>query len=153
MRIHHLMLFLHLAAVVTWVGGMAFAYLCLRPAAAQLPPALRLPLWVGVLRRFFVLVWVAIALILVSGTAMLVEVGFGSAPKAWHAMLVTGLVMMAVFVSLWVGPWARLCAAVGREEWAAGAVALSQIRQRVGFNLVLGFFTVATATLGLGLSL
>ena len=153
MRIHHLMLFLHLASVVTWVGGMAFAYLCLRPAATQLPPALRLPLWVGVLQRFFVLVWVAVALILLSGTAMLIEVGFASAPRAWHVMLVTGLVMMGVFVNLWFGPWVRLRAAVMREDWAAGAVALNGIRQRVGFNLVLGFLTVAIATLGLGFSL
>jgi uncharacterized membrane protein len=132
---------------------MAIAYFCLRPAATQLPPALRLPLWVGVLRRFFVLVWAAVALILVSGSAMLIEVGFANAPRAWHVMLVTGLVMMAVFVNLWFGPWARLRAAVDREEWAVGAVALNQIRQRVRFNLILGFVTVAIATLGLGLSL
>ena len=32
--------------VVVWVGGMFFAYVCLRPvAAAQLPPPQRLPLW------------------------------------------------------------------------------------------------------------
>jgi len=64
--------------------------------------------------------------------------------------MLTGLVMIAVFLSIWFGPWRRLRAAVSREEWAAGAVALNQIRQRVGFNIVLGTATVAIATLGLG---
>ena len=37
---------LHLLAAVIWVGGMFFAYMALRPAAASLlEPPLRLPLW------------------------------------------------------------------------------------------------------------
>ena len=145
------MLFLHLLGVVVWVGGMAFAYLCLRPAAAALPPAQRLPLWHDVFARFFPLVWIAVVLILGTGVGMLVEVGFARAPKAWHLMLVTGVVMIAVFVMLWAGPWRALRAAVKAENWAAGAVALNRIRQRVGFNLALGIVTIAIATLGLAL--
>lgn len=150
MTLHHLMLFLHLLGVVTWVGGMAFAWGCLRPAATQLPPAQRLPLWVGVLSRFFGLVWGAIALILLSGIAMLLEVGMGHAPRAWHLMTLTGAVMIAVFVSIWFGPWRALRSAVGREDWAQGAVAMNRIRGRVAFNLGLGLLTIALATLGLG---
>lgn len=150
MTFHHLMLFLHVLGVVVWVGGMAFAYLCLRPAAMALPPALRLPLWAGVFARFFPLVWVAVVLILGTGGGMLLEVGFARAPAAWHVMLLTGLVMIGVFVSIWFAPWPRLRAAVAREDWAAGAVALNHIRQRVGFNLALGIATIAIATLGLG---
>ena len=41
-----LLLFLHLAGVIVWVGGMFFAYFCLRPAAVRvLQPPQRLPLW------------------------------------------------------------------------------------------------------------
>lgn len=151
MTFRHLALFIHLASVVVWVGGMAFAYFCLRPAAMALPPAQRLPLWASVFGRFFPLVWVAVVLIFATGTGMLTGAGFAGAPRAWHVMLLTGLVMMAVFVSIWFGPWRDLRAAVAREDWAAGAVALNLIRQRVGLNLVLGFATVAVATLGLGL--
>lgn len=151
MTFHHWMLFLHLLGVVVWVGGMAFAYLCLRPAAAALPPAQRLPLWHDVFARFFPLVWIAVVLILGTGVGMLVEVGFARAPKAWHLMLVTGVVMITVFVMLWAGPWRALRAAVKAENWAAGAVALNRIRQRVGFNLALGIVTIAIATLGLAL--
>ena len=151
MTFHHLMLFLHLLGVIVWVGGMAFAYLCLRPAATALPPAQRLPLWRDVLARFFPLVWVAIALIVGSGFGMLHEVGLARAPKAWHLMLVTGVVMIAVFVSIWLGPWRALRAAVANENWAPAAVAMNRIRQRVGFNLALGVVTTAIATLGLAL--
>lgn len=151
MTIHHLMLFLHLVGVVVWVGGMAFAWLCLRPAAMQLPPDRRLSLWAAALQGFFPLVWVSIALILGSGFGMLLEVGFGGAPVAWHVMTLIGLVMIAVFVSIWFGPWMALRSAVGAEDWARAAVAMNRIRQRVGFNLALGLITTAVATLGLGL--
>jgi uncharacterized membrane protein len=151
MRLHFLMLFLHLIGVVAWVGGMAFVYLCLRPALGILPPPQRLGLMRDVLGRFFPMVWVALACILVSGPFMLLEVGMRQAPRAWHLMLLIGLVMTAVFLSIWFGPWKRLEAAVDREDWAAGAGALNLIRQRVAFNLVLGLVTIAAATLGLGL--
>jgi len=151
MRLHLLMLLLHLLGVVLWVGGMAFAYLCLRPALAILPPAQRLTLMGSVLGRFFSLVWVALGCILVSGPAMLLAVGMRQAPGAWHVMLLTGLVMTAVFLSVWFGPWKRLEAAVAGEDWAAGAAALAVIGRRVGFNLILGVVTMAVATLGLAL--
>ncbi|ANQ85086.1 hypothetical protein dqs_2049 [Azoarcus olearius] len=150
MTFHHLMLFLHLLGVTVWVGGMAFAWGCLRPAAMALPPAQRLALWAAVLRTFFALVWAAIGLILLSGVSMLLEVGMAGAPKAWHLMALTGAVMIAVFVSIWFGPWRALRAAVAREDWAQGAIAMQRIRARVAFNLALGIATIALATLGLG---
>lgn len=151
MTFQHISLFLHLVGVIVWVGGMAFAYGCLRPAAGALPPPQRLSLWVGVFSRFFPLVWAAIALILLSGGGKLALVGMKAAPPAWHVMLLTGLVMIAVFVSIWFGPWQALKKAVAAEDWPSGAVALNSIRRRVGLNLLLGVLTVAVATLGLAL--
>ena len=44
---------LHILAAVIWVGGMFFAYLCLRPAAqAVLEPEQRLTLWANTFDRF-----------------------------------------------------------------------------------------------------
>lgn len=149
MKHHHLLLLVHLAGVIVWVGGMAFAHFCLRPSAMQLPPAQRLSLWHGVFGRFFPIVWGAIAAIGLSGCAMLVEVGFAQAPRSWHMMAGVGLVMMAIFASIWFGPWQALKAAVVAESWAQGAQALNVIRQRVTFNLVLGTLTVVLATVGL----
>ncbi len=150
MTFQHLTLFLHVLGVTVWVGGMAFAYLCLRPAAAKLAPAERVPLWEAVFARFFPLVWVSVVLILFSGLSTMLRFGFGSVPGAWHWMLATGLVMMAVFVWIWFGPWRDLRASVASGNWARGADALGRIRRRVAFNLVLGVATIAIATLGLG---
>lgn len=150
MRLHYLYLFLHIAGVVVWVGGMAFAYLCLRPAVGALAPQDRLGLWVAVLGRFFRLVWLAVLAVVGSGFGMLLEVGMDRAPPAWHGMVLTGLVMAAVFLHIWFVAWPRLQQTVEARDWARGAAALDLIRRRVGFNLVLGFLTIALATLGLG---
>jgi uncharacterized membrane protein len=144
-------LFVHLLGVILWIGGMTLLYFCLRPAAMALPPPQRLPLWVAVFSRFFPLVWASIALILLSGFGKLGMIGFAAAPKAWHVMMLIGLVMVALFASIWFGPWVRLKHAVAVGDWPAGAAALNSIRQRVAINLTLGMITVAVATLGLAL--
>jgi len=45
--------FLHVMAVILWVGGMLFAHCFLRPAAAKLEPPVRLRLLASVLGPFF----------------------------------------------------------------------------------------------------
>ncbi|WP_439536862.1 CopD family protein [Methyloversatilis sp.] len=144
-----LLLFVHIAAVSIWVGGMFFAYVCLRPVAAvQLEPPARLRLWRAVFGRFFPWVWSAVAVILASGLIMMLAVGMKDAPLHWHLMLAAGLVMMAVFTHVFFAPYRRLLQAVDASDWPAGGAALAQIRKLVGFNTVLGFVTIATATLG-----
>ncbi|SFU35938.1 CopD family protein [Halomonas korlensis] len=142
---------LHLLAALIWVGGMFFAWLILRPVAATLlEPPTRLTLWLGVFRRFFPWVWGTILILLVSGFWMLFGVFGGMAGAGWHVhlMLVTGLVMMAIFLHIWFAPYSRLGRAVGKEDWAAGAKQLGQIRQLIGLNLILGLVTVAVASGG-----
>ena len=66
---------LHVIAVVIWVGGMFFAYMFLRPAAAaQLEPPARLTLWAGVFSNFFPWVWSCIVVILATGFWMIFAV-------------------------------------------------------------------------------
>lgn len=144
-----LLLFLHLASVAVWVGGMFFAYVCLRPvAAAQLEPPLRLALWVGVFSRFFPWVWLAVTLILVSGLSMISLVGWRGAPPYWHAMLTLGSVMMLMFAHLYFALFPRLRQGVAASDWPRAGAALNQIRKVVGINLLLGLTTIAIATLG-----
>lgn len=145
----YFMLFVHLIGVIVWVGGMAFAYLCLRPAATSLEPPARLTLWVKVLARFFPLVWVSVVAIIGSGVTMLLNVGFTHAPVAWHVMFVVGLVMTGIYAYVWLAPWRRLRNAVAQQDWPNGAAALGRIRQGVAVNLVLGTLNVAVATIGL----
>jgi len=142
-------LLLHLAGVVVWVGGMLFAYQCLRPAAAQLlEPPLRLRLWRSVLGRFFAWVWFSVVAIPASGLAILLPVGMAAAPLRWHLMLGLGTLMVIIFLHVYFAPYAALKRAVDAEDWAAGGAALARIRQMVGVNTLLGLLTILVATLG-----
>jgi uncharacterized membrane protein len=140
----------HVLGVVVWVGGMFFAYVVLRPAAAHLlEPPQRLPLWQDTLRRFFNWVWLAVVLVLVSGLWMIVEMGgLKGVPLHVHGMLLLGLAMMAIFAQVFFGPFRRLSLHAAAEDWKAAGVALAEIRQRVGLNLVLGLTTILIATAG-----
>jgi uncharacterized membrane protein len=146
---HPILLFLHLAGVVLWVGGMFFAWMCLRPVAAmQLDPPARLKLWAAVFARFFPWVWGAVSAILFSGLVTLLLIGMRQAPLHWHAMLLLGLLMGGIFVYVFRGPYRKLNAAVANQNWPAGGMALGQIRQLIGTNLILGVVTIAVASLG-----
>ncbi|TMS58380.1 hypothetical protein MW7_006470 [Imbroritus primus] len=153
MTLYALLLFIHLAGVVLWVGGMFFAYVCLRPTAAEaLEPPLRLRLWQGVFRRFFVWVWIAVIGILLSGFAMLGHMGFAAAPKHLHAMAGGGVVMAAIFVYVFAAPYQALSRAVAAQDWAAGGAALARIRRAVHANLWLGILVIVIATVGRALT-
>jgi uncharacterized membrane protein len=132
-----------------WVGGMFFAYMALRPAAARvLEPPLRLALWSQTLGGFFRWVWVAIVLILVSGLHMMLALGGLQAPLYAWAMMVIGIGMMLIFAHVFFAAFRRLERAVGAGDWKAGGAALGQIRRLVGVNLVLGLVTITIATAG-----
>lgn len=149
MNLQPVMLFLHLASVVVWVGGMFFAYVCLRPTVVKLfEPAQRLRLWNGVFKRFFVWVWWAVILIVASGLTMFGIHGMAAAPASWHMMLASGTIMIGIFIYVVTGPFAVLKRAVEAGDWNAGGIALNRIRRMVGANLILGIATIAVATLG-----
>lgn len=146
---HPLLKFLHLAGVVIWVGGMFFAWMCLRPVAAtHLEPPQRLTFWVGVFARFFPWVWLSVAAILVSGLWTLIAAGMKNAPIHWHLMLLLGLSMSVIYIYVYTTPYFKLKSAVSEQNWAVGAKSLGQIRQLIGTNLILGLVTIAISTLG-----
>ena len=144
--LRQLLLFIHLTSVIAWVGGMVFAYFCLRPAAARvLEPPQRLPLWSAAFGHFFVIVRIAVAAIVLSGATMLYLAGFAHAPVGWHAMLLLGLVMAGVFVYIDRSLYPQLRRHAAASEWKPAAAALNRIRQLVALNLVLSVFTIAAA--------
>jgi uncharacterized membrane protein len=141
-----ILLYLHLLAAFAWVGGMFFAYFCLRPAAAQvLAPPQRLPLWVATFARFLRYTAIAVAILLLTGFAMFFEVGFRFAPPGWHVMFALGLVMTAVFAFVHLALYPRLRARCEAADWPAAAKTLNSIRQLVALNLALGVLVVAAA--------
>jgi uncharacterized membrane protein len=149
MLVHQALLLIHLAGIAVWVGGMAFAYFCLRPAAAAvLEPPQRLPLWSAALGRFFKLLRWVVAAVVLSGLAMLLRVGFANAPIGWHVMFALGLVMAAIFGHVDRALHPRLRKACAASEWKDAAAALDAIRRMVRLNLVLSVFTLVAAVSG-----
>ena len=140
---------LHVLGVVVWVGGMFFAYLALRPVVAQqLEPPQRLKLWQGVLQRFFFWVWIAVALILGSGSYMMWQSGGVNALLHIYTMMMLGLLMMLIFAHVYFAPFRRLQRSIAAQDWATAGAALNQIRIMVAVNLTLGLITIAVAALG-----
>ena len=135
-----LALTLHLLGAVVWVGGMFAAYLCLRPAAGPLEPPQRLALWRRFFQKFFPWVWVSVLLLLATGYWMLVVHfgGFKGAPLYVNLMQTLGLVMAALYVWLFHGPWLKFKRAVDAQDWSMAGGHLNRIRQIIAVNLPLG---------------
>ena len=138
---------LHVLAAVVWVGGMAFALLVLRPSLAVLEPPQRLALHMQVFRRFFLIVWHAMPVLLLTGYAMLFGVlgGFATVNWAVHLMHLSGLLMTAIFLAIFFGPWRAIRTATAAPDRAAAA---DRIRKLIQVNLVLGALTVLVAAWG-----
>jgi uncharacterized membrane protein len=144
-------LWLHLLAVVVWVGGMFFAYMALRPAAQALPPPQRLPLLAAALSHFVAWVAAAIVILVASGIAMIVLLGGMRAVGVYvHVMIGLGLLMILIYGHLVASSLKRLRAAVAANDWPSGGAAMTMVRRLVGVNLVLGLVTITVAVLGRG---
>ncbi len=137
----------HILAIIVWVGGMFFAHQALRPAIVEvLEPPQRLSLWAATFKRFFVWVWIAMALILISGLWMMSL--YPQIPVFMHIMLGLGIIMMLIFLHVFFAPYKKLKQAVSEQRWADGAKALGQIRLLIGINLSIGLITAIVAVAG-----
>jgi uncharacterized membrane protein len=144
------LLALHLLAALFWVGGMAFAYWILRPAASALEPPLRLPLWRRVFSLFLPWVGLSIVVLLISGYAMLAAYfgGFAAAPIYVNVMQGLGILMVLLYLHLLFAPWKRFRAALDQNALPQAGKALNQIRQIVAINLALGIVVVIVGGTG-----
>jgi uncharacterized membrane protein len=138
-------LFVHLIAVVVWVGGMVFAHFCLRPSLADVSPQLRLPLIEAVFGRFLGWVGAAVIVILLSGGFLLTRFGGGHAPWPLNLMAALGVVMMLIFGHLRFAVFPRIRRAVQAQKWPDGARAVDTMRRLVMTNLVIGVVTIGVA--------
>src|SRR3954454_5171533 len=90
---------LHVLGAVFWVGGMGFALLALRPALAAIEPRERALVHQGALKRFFLIVWHAMPILLLTGYALLFG-WYGGVPGAGvaiHPLHPTALSLAGVF--------------------------------------------------------
>lgn len=144
--LHKVLLFLHISGAIVWIGGMFFAYFCLRPAAGKiLDPALRLPLWAATFRLFLRYAAVSVVALIASGFGMLFLIGISAAPHGWLTMMVLGVVMAAIFAWVYGRLYPRLVAATKASAWPGAATALNAIRRLVAVNLLLSLVVIIAA--------
>ena len=142
---------LHVLAAVIWVGGMFYAFMAMRPAVAQVvDPSQRGELWSQTLGRFFVWIWLSIAVLLLTGYWMVFSVfgGMAGAGGHVHAMQGLGIVMILLFLHVYFAPFRRLKQAVAKGDAEEGQRRVAQIRRLVGINLILGLIVVVIGSGG-----
>jgi uncharacterized membrane protein len=145
-----LLLFVHVAGAVFWVGGMATMHLVVRPAAvAALEPPQRLRFMAAALTRFLRGVDLALAALWISGMAMFMAVGgFRGAHWRIHAMFTLALLMTLIYAFIRARAFPALRTAVAAEQWPQAGAALGRVRQLVALNLGLGTLVFAVALVG-----
>ena len=139
---------IHLISMAAWVGGMTYALVVVRKALAVLDPAPRMQVHLLTLRRFFLVVWHAVVLSILTGYAMIVFAYGGFAHLHWsiNVMNLLGLAMTAVFLFLFFGPYRKL-----RRAIRPSPELLARVRLLVTVNLVLGLAVIVVASVGAGL--
>ena len=142
---------LHLLSAVIWVGGMFFAYMALRPVAANLlEPPLRLPLWSETFARFFPWVWVSVFTLIATGLWMVFSVygGFGKVGLHIHLMTGLGALMILLFAHVFFSPYRRMKQALAVKDVPEAGRRLAQIRIIIAINLSLGLIVTVIAGAG-----
>jgi len=141
---------LHLVFATLWVGGMAFAILALRPALTVLEPPQRLAVMARVHKRFFLVVWHAMPITMLSGYFLLFGHfgGFGGSGWHVHVMHLTGLIMSLIYLTIFFSPWKAMRRALAAGDLPAAAAANERIRIMVSVNLAIGLLTIAIAAWG-----
>ncbi len=137
----------HILAAVVWIGGMFFAYVCLRPVLGGQEPPARLKLWAQVFGKFFPWVWMCIFILFLSGFYLIsVFGGFDAVGTYVYAMLGLAVLMTAIFKFVYIAPFRHLKAAVEKEDYKVAGFALGTIRKLVATNLCLGIAVIVIAT-------
>lgn len=136
-------LLIHLLSAIVWLGGMAFAVGCLRPAVAQLAPAERQALMTSVIGRF--LNWVALAVVglWATGLGLFASTPIEMVPLSWWVMVAIGAVMTGVFCVLKLRRLPALLRARQAGDLKSAAAILANMHTLVVTNLGLGLLAVA----------
>ena len=110
-----ILIWIHLIAATFWVGGMLFLSLVAVPLLKKAPdPASAQREFINMARRFRALVWVALSILLVTGSLLLLNhVDFSTSLGEWPTPVLIKLSLVAalIFVSLahdrYIGPKVR----------------------------------------------
>ena len=143
-------LLLHLVAINIWVGGSFFAIVILGRVIKKLETQQQLVVWQLVLKRFFLWAWIAVAVLLGSGIALiqLRYAGFQNIPLHILLMGLIALVMVLVFLFIYLVPYRQFRQHVEKGDVEACLQELHMIRMAGTLNLILGIGIVFVITGG-----
>lgn len=144
------LLSLHVLAAVTWVGGMFFALIFLRPAANKLELEQRIDLWCRVLSRFFPWVWGVALVSPLSGYSLLFTFFGGPAHAKWYIIIMQwlGLTMITLFAFTFFAYYKQMMRMATMRLIPEAGLYLQRIRIMISINLILGIGTILTAVTG-----
>ena len=152
MILNKLWMFLHLIGLALWMGGMFFMLYCLRPSLHEQMEGLpRARLMLSVQGRFFRFVFLAIALLWISGIAMMgnaIANGLSPLPLGWHVMAALAGFMTLVFLFIRFVLFPRAHKALLAQDGPALARLMEDTRASVLVNLGMGVGAMAAALFG-----
>lgn len=138
--------FLHVLAVVLWIGGVFLLDLILAPLLERhvTPQEERLALLYALFRRFFVWVWGAGAVLVLTGYWVFFQYFggiHGKSTAVWGMVLLgTSMVLLALYI--FFVPFLRMGRKVRKRDWAGAAREARTIRRLSTINLVLAIPTI-----------
>lgn len=137
-------LILHLVAINVWVGGTFFAIVILGRAIKNIAAEQQLLLWQLVLERFFTWAWVAVFILLTSGTWMVYSIygGFDTIPVYIMLMGLIALLMISVFIYIYFFPYQQYKLLVQTNDVDSCIQKLAVIRFAGTVNMILGLCIV-----------
>jgi uncharacterized membrane protein len=137
-------LILHLIAINVWVGGTFFAIVILGRAIRNVDTSQQLKLWQLIFRRFFAWTWLAVFILLASGTWMVYGVygGFESIPAYVMLMGLIALLMIVNYLFIYFVPYRQYRQLVQTDDIDSSLQKLTVIRFAGIINMVLGLCIV-----------
>lgn len=134
----------HLIAINIWVGGMFFIIMVLGKVVATLEISEQQVFWQGILKRFFIWVWLAVVGLLGTGISMIFyRFGDpGNAPLYVILMACFGISMVAIFFVVYFIYYRNFQDALAQENIEVCRQQLRIIRRLGIVNMILGFSIV-----------
>jgi len=141
---------LHLIAINVWVGGTFFVVVVMSHVIATLEPYQQLIMWRKALARFFTLVWLAMFVLLTTGSWMIYRTygGLGNAPLYILIMALLALLMMMVFILTFFVPYRHFKQAIQAQDNEACQRKLETVRLLGKVNMVIGLCVVIIIGIG-----
>ncbi len=144
-----LLYFFHVLAMMTWVGGIIYANLILMPSMTVIDPPQRGRLMGAIVKRFTVLSWSSIIILLITGYIMIpkgVLFNFSISYGVWlniKILLVLLMIIIGLYITLVLSPKIKASAPKSDEKPSPDFLkAQKRIQILAITNMILGILAV-----------